>query len=103
MTYKILILLLFTASANYLKAKTACCPYLGPIKIIPENPSTADSIKIVTQTTTPNLGTRIFYNSIKQADTLKLTGCFFNDSATSPQTFYDTTLIGTLKEGPYFV
>src|SRR5687768_6096729 len=103
MAYKFLLIFLFTSSLNYLYAQTGCCPYIGPIKIIPENPSTADSIKIVTRTTTPNLSWKIFYNFTQKADTFKLINCFYDSHATSTSTFYDTTEIGLLNEGTYFV
>lgn len=84
-------------------SQTDCCPYIDSIKIIPPNPTTNNSVRIVTKTTTPSLGTKLSFKVTKQADTFNLVGCFWPGIATAPRTFLDTVTIGTLTAGTYYV
>jgi hypothetical protein len=95
--------LLILVSLSMGISQTICCPYIGPIEIIPAQPTTADTIRIVTRTTTPDLGQRISYSFTMNADSIHLEGCFFDGPLTVPQNFYDTTTIGPLGIGIYQV
>lgn len=86
-----------------LYSQTGCCPYISSISIIPTSPTTNDTIKIVTSTTTPSFGSKISYTYTQQSDTFDLVGCFWEGMATQPRTFLDTTNIGLLTAGTYFV
>jgi hypothetical protein len=52
-----LLICLLTVAHSY--SQTDCCPDINSITIIPANPTTTDTIKIVTSTTTPNLGNEV--------------------------------------------
>ena len=95
-----LFICLLTAAHSY---SQDCCPYIDGITILPENPTTTDTIRIVTSTTTPNLGNEVSYSFNQQADTFNLIGCFYNGFLTALQTYIDTTNIGTLPAGTYYV
>ncbi|MCF8428112.1 MAG: T9SS type A sorting domain-containing protein [Bacteroidia bacterium] len=86
-----------------LYSQTGCCPYINGITIIPKSPTTNDTIKIVTTTTTPNLGIKISYTHSQQSDTFNLVGCFWEGMFTQLKTFLDTTNIGLLTAGNYYV
>lgn len=89
--------------AGGLGAQTDCCPYLDTIAIIPASPTTNDIINIITFSATPNLGYQISYDMTQEVDTFKLIGCFYNGMPTQPETYLDTTVIGTLEVGTYYV
>jgi hypothetical protein len=73
------------------------------VGFIPEHPTEDDVIRIVTKTITPNTGYRIFYEFTQQEDTIYLHGCFYNGILLALKTYLDTTEIGTLPKGSYFV
>ena len=92
------LLLLFVLTAcGY--GQTGCCPYIGPIEILPPNPSTTDTIRIVTHTTTPNQGHEISYSHFWQGNTVYLRGCFYDGFLTAPASYSDTTLLGIVPWG----
>ncbi len=80
-----------------------CCPYVLPITVVPSNPTTNDTIKIIVTTSTPGLGHLIEYNYFIHADTIDVTGCFYNGDPTQPVLYIDTINIGQLGAGTYFV
>lgn len=84
-------------------SQNVCCPYIGDITIIPTNPTTNDSVKIVTRTITPSQGSRISYSYTQQSDTFNLVGCFWQGMLTATKTFFDTTNVGVLKAGTYYI
>ena len=88
---------------GHLYSQTGCCPYISSITITPTSPTTNDTIKIVTSTTTPSFGSKISYTYTQQSDTFDLVGCFWEGMATQPRTFLDTTNIGLLTAGTYLV
>ncbi|MBK7761996.1 MAG: T9SS type A sorting domain-containing protein [Bacteroidetes bacterium] len=83
--------------------QTGCCPYLDSIQTYPINPSTTDSIKIVTKTICPGLGNKISYQSSISSDTIFLTGCFYSGMLTAIQEYYDTTTLAPLVMGNYTI
>jgi Secretion system C-terminal sorting domain len=80
-------------------SQSGCCPYIGPIEIIPPQPTTQDIVRIVTQTTTPNQGNEISYSFVVQGNTIQLSGCFYDGLLPATQTFLDTTVVGYLQAG----
>lgn len=92
-------LLLLFAWAECSFAQTGCCPYIGPIEILPPNPSTLDTIRIVTHTTTPNQGIQISYSHTLQGNIVYLRGCFYDGFLTAPASYSDTTLLGVVPWG----
>ncbi len=92
----LLLLFVFTTSGF---AQTGCCPYIGPIEILPPNPSTMDTIRIVTHTTTPNQGNQISYSYTLQGNIVYLRGCFYDGFLTAPASYSDTTLLGVVPWG----
>jgi hypothetical protein len=97
------ITLFFILTIGRFYSQTICCPYINSITIVPASPTTDDTIKIVTRTTTPSLGSKISFTYTQQSDTFDLVGCFWEGTATAPSTFLDTTDIGMLTAGTYFV
>jgi hypothetical protein len=96
-------LFVFLAVMGNLQSQTVCCPYVGKITIAPANPTTTDSILIITTTTTPGLGHQLYYNYYLQNDTIYLNGCFFDGMPAQPKLYIDTTVIGPLTSGTYFI
>ena len=75
-----------------------CCPYLGNIEVIPENPNTLDSIYLVTNVTTPNLGSYLGYeieNDLNNEITVR--ACYWEGMFTVLTDFVDTINLG-IKE-----
>lgn len=99
--FAITLICLLTVGRLY--SQTDCCPYISSITIIPSSPTTNDTIKIVTSTATPNLGSKISYSYSQQSDTFDIVGCFWDGMATQPRTFHDTINIGLLAAGTYHV
>lgn len=92
------LLLIFVLTASSY-AQTGCCPYIGAIEILPPNPRTTDTIRIVTHTTTPNQGHEISYSHSWQGNTVHLRGCFYDGFLTAPASYSDTTLLGIVQWG----
>jgi hypothetical protein len=85
-------------------SQNVCCPYIGDITIIPTNPTTNDSVKIVTKTITPNRGSKMSYSYAQQLDTyFDLVGYFWQGVIPGTKTFFDTTNVGVLKAGTYYI
>lgn len=95
------ISLFLVLSSGYAWAQ--CCPYIDQVSVVPTNPTTSDPVKIVTVTTTPNWGSKIYYNILKVSDTFHITACFWEGMLTVLKTFYDTTDVGLLPPGTYFI
>jgi hypothetical protein len=99
----LLTCLVLVAIVGSFNAQTNCCPYISPIEIIPTQPTTSDSVRIVTQTTTPGYGQEISYSFSMQGNLIQLNGCFADGMLTVPRTFLDTTMLGPLQGGFYTV
>ncbi len=81
-----------------------CCPYLGDISIIPDNPTSSDSIFLLTNVSTPNQGSYLGYDIFELPDhTILVEACYWEGAATAPQTFVDTINLGILPAGTYSV
>lgn len=78
-------------------------PYIYSINIIPPNPTTNNSIQIVTKTIVYGMGKKLWYSYTKKNDTFNLAGCFYNSGITDPAYYSDTTNIGKLDTGNYFI
>jgi hypothetical protein len=97
------IIIFSILTSGHLYSQSGCCPYISNCTIIPTNPTTNDVIKIVTRTHTPSLGKKLSYTYSQLADTFNLIGCFWRGLFTQPMTFIDTTIIGKLTAGTYFI
>lgn len=71
--------------------------------VIPQNPTPADQIKIVTEVMTPNQGIIVdLYHSVNSSTKeIFLTGCYWQGMATAVQVYIDTFMIGQLPAGSY--
>ena len=73
------------------------------IKVLPALPSVADSIKIITKTMVTSLGNKVSYNHTISNDTIFFEGCYFAGPLTAIAYYTDTTNLGKLNAGNYFV
>ena len=96
---KELLVLVLCLSAFYSQAQL---PYIATPTLIPKNPTTASSVKIVTKVTTPNLG--VIVNIATHTVTgqqIKISSCYGQGMMPATQTFIDTLVIGLLPPGNY--
>ncbi|MCS6991671.1 MAG: hypothetical protein NZL95_07395 [Chitinophagales bacterium] len=91
------------AASLSFSAQAQCCPYINGIYVLPSNPTTADDIKIVTHTTTPNLGSKIYYSVSQTSNAFNISACFWEGILTMLKDFYDTTHVGMLPAGTYII
>lgn len=81
-----------------------CCPYFDELSIIPENPTTADSIQFVSLIVTPQLGRQLHSSfSYTKNGTFKLEKCFWWNTWEALDYFKDTFSIGQLEAGNYTI
>ncbi|MES2679093.1 MAG: T9SS type A sorting domain-containing protein [Bacteroidota bacterium] len=76
-------------------------PTIGTATVIPQNPTVADFIKIVTKVTTPNQGIQVDKNHTVSGQLIRLVGCYSDGMLPATQTFIDTFMIGQLPAGTY--
>jgi hypothetical protein len=99
--YIIFILVIFFPKSG--NSQTGCCPYLQKIKTIPSYPTIFDSVKIIVEAVTPNLGGKIGISYTKVNDTLNVNGCYFEGFLTQPLEIIDTINVGKLQLGTYII
>ena len=80
-----------------------CCPYVDPIEIIPVSPTTTNNIYVVTNVTTPNMGSYLGYTIIDGGSTIRIEACYFSGMLTALQTYTDTIDLGIKPAGTYDV
>jgi hypothetical protein len=80
-----------------------CCPFLGDNKIFPENPTSSDTIFLITDVGTPNQGEYLGYEILDYDSTILVKACYYDGWATSPSSFEDTISLGTKENGNYTV
>lgn len=81
-----------------------CCPYLTiPLKVIPDNPTDLDSVKIVTTVTLSTQGNKLQSNFAIENDTIKIRSCYSSSALTAAPTILDTLKIGKLHTGKYII
>jgi hypothetical protein len=78
-----------------------CCPYMGSVTVLPENPTENDSIRIVTSVTTPNIGALINHSFTVSGYDVELSACYYEGMLTAPLQISDTFELGTLPAGIY--
>lgn len=84
--------------------KSQCCPYMGDIGIIPEHPTSVDSVYLVTNVTTPNIANYLGYEIYDNADNeILVRSCYGLTGATALQDFTDTINLGIRVPGTYTV
>lgn len=76
-------------------------PTINGFTVIPQNPTPADFIKIVTKVTTPNQGIVVDINKIVAGQQMTLNACYWQGMLPATQTFIDTFMIGQLQPGSY--
>ena len=103
MRYLFLLAAVVLLQEGALTAQTPCCPYIDSIQISPATPTDQDTVMIMTRSTTPCLGHRIYYAHSVVNDTIYLDGCFFSGLLTAIQSFYDTTRVGPLPAGTWHI
>ena len=100
------IILLFTLTflifCQNIKAQE-CCPYLNHAELTPNPASTIDSIFLITQVATPNLGKFLGYE-ITETDTLTtVEGCYYSGLLTAIEVYDDTLNLGVRPNGIFKV
>jgi len=94
----IAFLVLFQLGTSF----SQCCPYLGEMSIIPDNPTTLDSVYLVTNVTTPNVGLYLGYEIETGSNNhITVTACYWRGNATALQDFTDTINLGVQEAGSY--
>ena len=88
-------------------AKVFCqiAPVLGTPTVLPSSPSTTNTVKIITETTTAYYGTRISLGQVvdQTQKKIKLEGCYSTSMLPATRTYIDTFNVGILQAGLYNV
>lgn len=100
---KRLLLLFVWPALAAASAHGQCCPYMGSVSIDPANPSSTDEVSIITEVTTPNIGSLIYSSATVDGDTIFVEACYWEGMLTMPFTIADTIGIGQLPEGDYTI
>lgn len=87
----------------YGQVTAQCCPYVGGVTVLPENPAENDNVRIVTTVTTPNIGELINRSFTVSGYNVELNACYYEGMATMPTPIYDTVDLGMLSAGTYIV
>jgi len=78
-----------------------CCPYLNNFDIIPENPNSNDTIYLISDVTTPNLGSYLGYELTENDTMIVVEACYYWGLLTALQDFKDTIKLGVKEAGTY--
>ena len=99
---KILPLLFLCLQHNFLSAQL---PYIGTTTVIPQSPTSADIVKIVTHVYTPNQGILVdIGHTVSYAPkAINITTCYWQGMLTAIQNHVDTFLVGQLQPGTYTI
>lgn len=99
---KKIIIFCLSIGLNFLQAQA---PYLIGYTVIPQNPTTNDFIKIVTEVHTPNQGILVDQMHTVNSSTkdIVLHGCYWQGMLTAIQEHVDTFMIGQLPVGNYTI
>jgi hypothetical protein len=92
------LLLLFSCGFILLRAQQ---PAIGTTTIIPQNPTSNDFIKIVTNITTPNQSFIVDVSFTVTGQQIRLKNCYAQGMLPATQTHIDTFMIGYLPFGNY--
>lgn len=97
--------LIFVLSIAFLLSVGQSGVYVGTPTVIPQYPTSVDSIKIITSTTVGKLGMKLYKTQTTNTvqNTISLTGCYFLGPADQVITHIDTFKIGKLSSGSYSV
>lgn len=93
-------LLLFSLSCSVFFSE-AQNPFIGTTTVIPQNPTSNDFIKIVTNVTTPSQGVIVDKSHTVTGTQIKVRGCYSNGMLPATQNYIDTFMIGQLAPGNY--
>lgn len=100
---KLLMLFIFTVLFAPGRSQTA---YLFTPTIIPEYPTSADVVKIVTRVTTPQLAFAIdptTFSIIQNLKEIDISACYYLSVAMAIGDYKDTLVIGQLAPGTYLI
>jgi len=78
-----------------------CCPYLDNFEIVPANPTSNDTIYLISDVTTPNLGAYLGYELTGNDSLIVVEACYYWGLLTALQTFKDTINLGVKEAGTY--
>lgn len=91
--------ILFLWSALQINAQ--CCPYINSVQVLPSNPSTTDTVRVVMNVTTPSQGSFLGANHSITGNQINLQACYYAGMLPALQTYIDTVVIGVLPSGTY--
>lgn len=83
------------------KVFAQCCPYMKDFKIIPQNPTSTDSIYLITNVSTPNQGNYLGYTLRDEGSTIYIEGCYYSGLLTAIDDFVDTINLGVKPSGSF--
>jgi len=95
------IFTLLSAFLGFSAAYSQCCPYIGPIQVVPANPSPGDHVLIIVTITTPNQGSKISSSFEVMGNHIISEFCYYEGLATATKTFLDTVDVGPLPAANY--
>jgi len=78
-----------------------CCPYLDNFEIVPANPNSNDTIYLISDVTTPNLGSYLGYELTDNDTMIVVEACYYWGLLTALQNFKDTINLGVKEAGTY--
>lgn len=78
-----------------------CCPYLDNFEIVPANPTSNDTIYLISDVTTPNLGAYLGYELTSYDSLIFVQACYHWGLLTALQNFKDTINLGIKEAGTY--
>ncbi len=78
-----------------------CCPYLNDFEILPANPTSNDTLYLISDVTTPNLGWYLGHELMSNDTAIVVEACFYWTPATALQDFRDTINLGVKEPGIY--
>jgi hypothetical protein len=84
-------------------AGQTCCPWINSTQIIPSNPTSADTIRVVANVSTPSQGGLVSAYANVQGLTVLVQTCYYSGMLPAIGTYIDTITIGLLPAGSYML
>lgn len=100
---KKIILFLLIGLFNTAIMTAQCCPFMGNIEIITQNPTPTDNIYLVTNITTPNVGDYMGTEISTNANEITVSSCYSQGFLDQLTDFNNTINLGTYPPGNYVV
>lgn len=76
---------------------------IDSVQIFPQNPTTADSVFVITSVTMPNTGGYLGYQMSEIGQTILVQGCYYDGGMSIQETYIDTINLGLFSEGTYTI